>query len=256
MLETYVKNAGSKLNALFRQCKILPFHKRKLLMNSFFDSQFAYCPLVWMCHGRRMNNKINNLLYRALRTIHRDEHSTFDELLSRDNSVTIHHRNIRTLAVEMYKIQQGLSPEFMNDIFPKRELSKIESVAGNTRNQNHFYNPVNPKTISWGLEALRPKGMVCHPNDIKESSTLEKFKAIIKKWKPTDYPCKLCKIYIQSLGHPKGRKNCGKKSRGRKNCGINYCDLAKKSQLFLPQTRSSLKVVLLFVNYMLFLIFV
>ena len=97
-----------------------------------------------------MNNKINNLHYRALRIIYRDEHSTFDELLSRDNSVTIHHRNIRTLAVETYKIQQGLSPDFMNDIFSKRELSKIESVAGNTRNQNHFYNPVKPRTTSYG----------------------------------------------------------------------------------------------------------
>ena len=139
-------------------------------MNSFFDSQFAYCPLVWMCHSRWMNNKINNLHYRTLRIIYRDEHP---ELLSRDNSVTMHHRNIRTLAVEMYKMQQRLSPDFMNDIFPKRELSKIESVAGNTRNQNHFYNPVNPWTISWGLEALRhlgPKVWYANPNDIKESS--------------------------------------------------------------------------------------
>ena len=66
----------------------------------------------------------------------------------------------------MYKIRHGLSPEFMNEIFPKRELSKIECVAGNTRNQNHFYNSVNPTTTSWGLEALkalRPKCMVCHP---------------------------------------------------------------------------------------------
>ena len=135
-----------------------------------------------MCHSRRMNNKINNLHYRALRIIYRDEHSMFDELLSRDNSVTLHHRNIRTLAVEMYKIQQGLSPDFMNDIFPKRELSKIESVAGNTRNQNHFYNPVNPRT-SWGLEALRqlgPKVWYAIPNDIKESSTLENSKQISK----------------------------------------------------------------------------
>ena len=128
------KKAGCKLNALSRQCKILPFHKRKWLMNSFFDSQFAYCPLVWMCHSRRMNNKINNLHYRALRIIYRVGHSTFDELLSRENSVTIYHRNIRTLAVEMYKIQLGLSPDFMNDIFPKRELCKIESVVGNTQN--------------------------------------------------------------------------------------------------------------------------
>ena len=173
-------------------------------MNSFFDSQFAYCPLVWICHSRRMNNKINNLHYRALRIIYRDEHSTFDELLSQDNSITIHHRNIRTLAVEMYKIQQGLSPDFMNGIFPKRELSKIGFVAGNTRNQNQFYNPVYPGTTSWGLEALRhlgPKVWYAIPNDIKVLSTLEKFKANVKKWKPTDCPCKLSKMYIQSLGY-------------------------------------------------------
>ena len=160
-------------------------------MNSFFDSLFAYCPLVWMCHSRRMNIKINNLRYRTLRIIY--EHSRFDELLSRDNSINIHHRNICTLAVEMYKMQQGLSPDFMNDIFPKRELSKIESVVGNTQNQNHFYNPVNPRNTSWGLEELRhlgPKVWYAIPNDIKESSTF---------WKPIDCPCKLCKMYIQSL---------------------------------------------------------
>ena len=204
-VRNFCKKAGSKLNALSRQCKILPFHKRKLLMNSFFDSQFAYCPLVWMCHSRKMNNKINDLHYRALRIIYKDEHSTFHELFFRDNSVTIHHGNIRTLAaVAMYKIQQVLSPDFMNDIFPKRDLSKIESVAGNNRNQNHFYNPVNPRTTSWGLEALKhlgPKVWYAIPNDIKESSTLEKFKANIKKWKPTDCPCKFCKMYLQSLGY-------------------------------------------------------
>ena len=30
--------------------------KRKLLMNTFFKAQFSYCPLVWMCHSRSMNN--------------------------------------------------------------------------------------------------------------------------------------------------------------------------------------------------------
>ena len=29
-------------------------------MNSFFTSQFNYCPLVWMFHSRTMNNKINH----------------------------------------------------------------------------------------------------------------------------------------------------------------------------------------------------
>ena len=34
---------------------------------AFITSQFSYCPLVWMYHNRKMNNKINNLHERALR---------------------------------------------------------------------------------------------------------------------------------------------------------------------------------------------
>ena len=45
--ENHVKNlykkAGKKLNALGSQCNILPFHKRRILMNSFFNSK---CLLV------------------------------------------------------------------------------------------------------------------------------------------------------------------------------------------------------------------
>ena len=67
--ENHVKNlckkAGKKLNALGRQCNILPFHKRRILMNSFFNSQLSYCPLVWMFSSRELNTRINNLQYRA-----------------------------------------------------------------------------------------------------------------------------------------------------------------------------------------------
>ena len=35
--------------------------KKKILLNSFFKSQFSYCPLIWMFHSRIMINKINQL---------------------------------------------------------------------------------------------------------------------------------------------------------------------------------------------------
>ena len=54
-VKTLCKNAGRKLNALSRRCKILPFNKRKTLINTFFDSLFAYYPLVWMFHNRQLN---------------------------------------------------------------------------------------------------------------------------------------------------------------------------------------------------------
>ena len=47
-IKTLCKKASQKLNALSRLCSFLPFHRRKMLMQAFFNSQFSYCPLVWM----------------------------------------------------------------------------------------------------------------------------------------------------------------------------------------------------------------
>ena len=63
-----------------------------------------------MFHSRTLNNKINRLHERALRLAYADDKLTFQELLDLDKSITIHHRNIQKLAIEMYKIKNNLSP--------------------------------------------------------------------------------------------------------------------------------------------------
>ena len=30
-------------------------------MNTFVETQFEYCPLIWMFYSRKVNSKINNL---------------------------------------------------------------------------------------------------------------------------------------------------------------------------------------------------
>ena len=75
--------------------------KRKVLIASFFESQFNYCPLVWMFSARRLNHRINKLHERALRIAYNDYSSDFVELLAKDDTVTIHQRNLRVLAIEM-----------------------------------------------------------------------------------------------------------------------------------------------------------
>ena len=90
--------------------------KRKLIMNAFISSQFGYCPLVWMFHSRELNNRINKIHERSLRIVYNDKQSTFEELLERDKSVSIHHSNIRKLAIEIYKIKNNLSPEILKDV--------------------------------------------------------------------------------------------------------------------------------------------
>ena len=77
--------------------------KRCMVMKAFIESQFNYRPLIWMFHSRTLNNKSNRLHKRALRIVYSDYKSSFRELLGKDKSFLIHHKNIKSLAIELYK---------------------------------------------------------------------------------------------------------------------------------------------------------
>ena len=98
--------------------------KRRILMNALFKAQFNYCPAVCMFHSRSLYNKINRLHERCVRIIYNYKHSNFEELLVKDNSISIHHNNIHTLTVEIYEVANGICPEIMNDIFKLRENTR------------------------------------------------------------------------------------------------------------------------------------
>ena len=83
-------------------------------MKMLVESQFNYCPLIWMLHSRTLNNKINRLHERALRIVYYK--SSFSTLLEKDGSFSIHHRNIQSLVIEIYKFLHGLSPAIMGNI--------------------------------------------------------------------------------------------------------------------------------------------
>ena len=93
-------------------------------------SQFNYCPLVWMCHSRGLNNKINNIHKRALRIVYQDKKSNLQDLLQKDNSVSIHMKNLQYLATEIYKVKNSLSPEIMIEIFIFQENENYNLRSG------------------------------------------------------------------------------------------------------------------------------
>ena len=63
----------------------MDLNKKQLLLNAFFMSQFNYCQLVWVCHNRMKNYKINRLHERYLRLIYSEKKSSFEELLEIDS---------------------------------------------------------------------------------------------------------------------------------------------------------------------------
>ena len=68
---------------------------------------------------------------------------------------------------------------------------------------NNFLERRSAKSVRYGTESissLAPKILEILPNEIKDSDTLQIFKAKIKKWVPVDCPCRLCKIYLPQVG--------------------------------------------------------
>ena len=190
------KKASQKLNALSRLASSMTFDQRKLIFNSFIISNFSYCPIVWMFHSRKLNERINHIHERALRIVYRDFTSSFQELLVKDNSVTIHQKNLQKLVTEIFKVKKNLAPALMNDVF--EFIEKPYHLR-----ENEHVKAERIHTTRYGLETpsfIGPKLWKLVPQELKSLETLEEFKVKIKNWVPENCPCRLCKKYIQHVG--------------------------------------------------------
>ena len=88
----------------FRNSRIV-----KLTMSTIVRlSQCSYCPLACMFHSRKRKHRINRIHKCALRIAYNNHQCTFEELLKRYNSYTIHERKLQKLAIEMFKLNNGL----------------------------------------------------------------------------------------------------------------------------------------------------
>ena len=144
-----------------------------------------------MFHSRTITNKTNHLHELVLRIIYSDFKSSFEGLLMKDNSFSIHERNIQSLAIEIYKFLNGLSPSFLNNVFHKNISNSYD-----LRNHKELYSR-NPKTEI--VSYIAPKIWSKVPETIKVNSSLESFKTKIRKWKP-ECDCLLCTTYLHHVG--------------------------------------------------------
>ena len=66
--------------------------------------------------------KLIGLINGALRALYGDYESTFEELLDKDKSMTIHKKNLQRLMVEIYKTINHLHPAYMWEFFTKKDV--------------------------------------------------------------------------------------------------------------------------------------
>ena len=101
--------ANRKISALSRVAKFLNYGKGKILYNTFVMSNFKYCPLIWMYHGKTSNNRVDRVQKRALRILHNDLTLAFEVLLTRTDERRVHTKSLQ-------------NPSLMWKFFEKRNM--------------------------------------------------------------------------------------------------------------------------------------
>ena len=130
-----------------------------------------------MLHDRGVNNNINHLYECSLCKVYKESNNSIKDLLIKNNSFPVRHRNIQLFAIELFKFKENLSNKIMSDILQTRTLRY------NLRSQSDFAKSfIN--TSSFGLNSHRyyaSKVWNIALSDIKNASNLHIFKNKTRK---------------------------------------------------------------------------
>ena len=145
--------------------------------------------------SRQTNNMINEILERAWRIVLNDHISDFETMLRNMNDITIHHRNIQTLMIELFKIKYDLAPPIMDSLLNRR------TIHYNFRNLQEFQSE-RKRTVFYGLETISyraPQLWTILPEEFKQRNTISLFKSDVRQWICNEHPCRLCKVFVPNL---------------------------------------------------------
>ena len=144
--------------------------------------------------SRNSNKKINRLHERALKLVYDDYSSRFKTLLERDTSFTIHHQNIQSMLIEIYKSLNKVSAEnFFDSLFEfkfRKSQFSLElkmpfcNLVCRGKNSIRYFGPQNWNSV---------------PFEIRNATTLEDCSRKIKCWKPEECTCRLCMHYEREV---------------------------------------------------------
>ena len=135
--------AAMHLNAIKRPARVMGSKEREVIVNSFILCHFNYCPLIWSFCSNASQKKLEKINETALRLALSDYTSSYNTLLVKAKSTTIHIRSIRLLALEIFKTFPNLNPAFMKDYFTPK------SISYNFRQNDALCCPKSKNYYSW-----------------------------------------------------------------------------------------------------------
>ena len=183
--------ASRQISAPQRLTGLLDMPSRKAIYNSFIVSNFNYCPLVYYFTSRESINKMQKIQERALRFVLKDSVSDYDTLLTKCGIDSFRISSLKSMAVEIYKILNDMSPEYLS-LFSK------SSIPYSLRDNNKLIQQ-KMRTTTFGIKSFSYYGAHLWnslPVDIKNAVTLGNFKTLVKNWQGPSCHCSVCQLII------------------------------------------------------------
>ena len=180
--------ASAQISALQRLTGLIDLPSRKAIYSSFIAANFNYCPLVCFFTSRKSIDMIEKIQERALRFVLRDQVSSYDVLLEKAGYESFRIHAVKLLLVEMFKIFNGLSPEYLSDIFEKSDNPYC------MRDKNKLIQPLK-RTTTYGLRSFEYYGSHVWnmlPVHFKSCESISEFKNSIKRWLGPRCSCSMC----------------------------------------------------------------
>ena len=136
--------------------------------------------------------KMQKLQERAFRFVLKDSISDYETLLSKGGVDSFCISSLKTMAVEIYNILNGMDPKYLLALFSKG------LTPYNLRDDNKLIQPLK-RTTTYGIKSLAYYGTHLWnslPHDIKGALTLNNFKTLLRKWVGPTCGCSVCEMII------------------------------------------------------------
>ena len=169
---------SKQINALKRIRHYLTKESKMTIYNSYINSNFNYCSVVWMFLNKSNSDKLERTNKRALRFSTNKDSSSYETICEEEKQLNVYRKCVKSTAIMMYKVRKGTAPSYVTELF------NLQQSHYEMRDNDKFVLP-NYNTISYGKSSLRYFGAKLWNNipvDIKSSSSLSTFKSSVNKW--------------------------------------------------------------------------
>ena len=170
------KKSSQRVGVISRLRNLIPQTAKLQLFKGAILPHLTYCSTVWNFCKASDSRKLERVQERALRAIYCDSNSTYPELLQRAKLPTLYNRRLQDIAILMYKVKNGLCPDYISSLFI------IRRTQYNLRNNDFIIPRVN--TTTYGKHSVRYLGPVLWSKidkKFRELETVDQFKRVMRK---------------------------------------------------------------------------